>query len=71
MLFGMTGTTPGSDIFYKRKTVSFDRAEDLSQNAGTSANAAVSTVNNNVYVVWQDDQFGNNEILFKRSMTGD
>lgn len=62
-------TTPGYfDILYKR--VSFYQTEDLSNNAGSSFEPAISAFENNVYVVWRDDTSGNAEILYRRSTDG-
>jgi hypothetical protein len=45
----------------------FSMPENLSNNAGASVEPEISTEGNNVYVVWQDDTPGNNEILFAES----
>lgn len=42
----------------------------LTNNSGSSENPTVAASGSNVYVVWQDDTPGNNEVYFKRSTNG-
>ncbi len=42
----------------------------LTNNIGNSINASVSSVGNNVHVVWQENRNGNEEIYYKRSTNG-
>jgi hypothetical protein len=60
-----------NDIFYKGNTIAFYPFVDVTRtNAGTSANPAVATSGNNMYIVWEDDTSGNFEILYRRSTDG-
>ena len=67
-------TTVGNqEIFYKRSTdggANFGDVINLSNNAGNSLLPAVASSGNRVYVVWNDNTSGNNEILYKRSVNG-
>ncbi len=40
---------------------------NLSNDDGNSSNPEIASYKNNVYIVWNDDTLGNNEIFFKRS----
>ena len=42
----------------------------LTNTTGTSANPEIAVSGSNVYVVWQDDQWGNFEIYFRKSKDG-
>ena len=62
--------TPGNfEIFFRasdNKGASFDDAVNISENSGVSTSQDMSRKGNNVYVVWEDDTSGNDEILFKK-----
>ena len=47
--------------------VTFDAAENLSNNSGNSTNPLITAYRNNVYVVWTDDTSGNTDINFRKS----
>ncbi len=68
--------TPGnSDVFIasSQDSGATYAVQNLSNNAGTSLalgdpgneKDAIAAVNNHIYVVWQDDTTGNNEVLFR------
>ncbi len=63
--------TPGSfDIFFAASNnngTSFGTPINLSNNAGESQGQRIATSGNNVYVTWQDDTLGNNDIYFRAS----
>jgi len=65
--------TPGNfDIFFRvstnnGSTFSPSEAKNLSNNAGNSINAQISSVSDAVRIVWQDDTLGDSDILFKAS----
>ena len=42
----------------------------LTNNSGNSINASVSSMDNDIHVVWQDNRNGNEEIYYKRSTDG-
>ena len=42
----------------------------LTQDSGNSINASVSSLDNDVHVIWQDNRNGNDEIYYKRSTDG-
>jgi hypothetical protein len=60
--------TPGNyDVFFSASTnggASFTDAINLSNNAGRSSLPQITTLGNNVYVVWQDNSLGNYEVFF-------
>lgn len=62
--------TPGNfEIFFRasdNKGDSFEDAINLSDNSGISTSQDMSRKGNSVYVVWQDNTSGNDEILFKK-----
>ena len=67
--------TPGNfDIFFARSTdggLTFSEPpENLSENTGSSTEPQISVEGNNVYVVWEDDTPGINDIFFARSTDG-
>jgi hypothetical protein len=67
---GMAGS---SEVLYRRSIdggAVFDPAVNLSNTAGDSSSQAVAASENNVYVVWDDNTTGNNEILYRRSTDG-
>jgi hypothetical protein len=50
---------------------SFDKAKDLSDSSSDSYNQEIAAFENNVYVVWQEqDDEGNNTIVFRASKDG-
>jgi hypothetical protein len=60
------------DILFKvstnnGSTFSPSEAKNLSNNAGDSTNAQISSVSDAVRIVWQDDTLGDSDILFKAS----
>ncbi len=66
---------PAPDIFFRSRTsatflngVFFNPTINLSNDAGTSTNPDVAASGKNVYVVWQDDTPGNNDVFFTRSL---
>jgi hypothetical protein len=63
--------TPGNfDIFFRVSTnngSTFASAKTLSNNAGDSINAQISSVSDAVRIVWQDKTPGNFDIFFKAS----
>jgi len=63
--------TPGNAEIYFRKSTnsgtSWQAAVRLTFNSGDSYNSAIAVRNNNVYVTWQDNTSGNNEIYFRKS----
>ena len=62
---------PGNfDILFRVSTnngSTFASAKNLSNNAGNSTNAQISSVSDAVRIVWQDDTLGDFDILFKAS----
>jgi hypothetical protein len=63
------------EILYRRSTdcgMTFGPTKNLSNNAGFSHFPAIATLENNVYVVWQDQNniSEDNEILFRKSTDG-
>ncbi|MGA7369298.1 MAG: hypothetical protein WBX01_09220 [Nitrososphaeraceae archaeon] len=44
------------------------REQHLSNNVGASYYPRIVTLNNNVYVVWNDDSIGNLEVMYGRSI---
>ena len=66
-------TAGNFEIFLRRSSdngASFGNAVNLSMDARTSSNGAISTSNSDVYVVWRDETSGNPEILFRMSNDG-
>jgi Neuraminidase (sialidase) len=63
--------TPGNaEIFYKQSSnngATWEKTKRLTCTTGHSALPAIAVINNNIYVVWNDDTPGNNEIYFMRS----
>ena len=63
--------SPGNwEIFLKRSTdngATLQPLVQISNNAGASKFPQVTTVGANVYIIWQDNTPGNNEILERRS----
>jgi hypothetical protein len=63
--------TPGNfDIFFRVSTnngSTFASAKNLSNNAGNSINAQISSVSDAVRIVWQDNTLGDSDIFFKAS----
>ncbi len=60
------------EILFKRSTdggATWGVIQRLTNNAGVSQHPSVATSGSNVYIIWQDDSPGNNEIFFKRSTT--
>jgi hypothetical protein len=60
------------DILFKRSTnngSTFDQEINLSNNPGFSEHPQISSVADNVYVIWADDTNGNNnkQVFFKKS----
>ncbi len=63
-------TDTSSEILFRASTndgTSFGATINLSNNAGFSANPQIAAAGGSVYVVWQDDTLGNNEIFFRAS----
>jgi hypothetical protein len=61
------------EIFYKRSMdegTNFGDTVNISNNGGSSAFPDVAASGNNVYVMWSDSSFGNDEILYRRSTDG-
>ncbi|MEM2139824.1 PKD domain-containing protein [Nitrososphaera sp.] len=71
VIVAWTDNTPGNfDIMYARSTDSgatFGSAVNLSSNSGSSDWPWVSFTGSNVYLAWQDDTSGNDEIMFSKS----
>ena len=69
--FTWQDNTPGNfDVFLRRSTNNGGTLQPLvqiSNNAGASENPQVTTVGSNVYIIWQDNSPGNNEIIERRS----
>ncbi|MEM3160917.1 MAG: substrate-binding domain-containing protein [Nitrososphaera sp.] len=62
-------TSPGNEEILLVSTADgsiFTEPVNLSNNAGISECPSIAVSGNNVYVVWEDRTFGNNEILFAR-----
>jgi hypothetical protein len=63
--------TPGNfDILFRVSTnngSTFASTKNLSNNAGDSTNAQISSVSDAVRIVWQDDTLGDSDIFFKAS----
>jgi hypothetical protein len=63
--------TPGNyEVFFTASTTggaSFTDVINLSNNAGVSSLPQISTSQNNVFVVWQDNSLGNYEVFFRSS----
>lgn len=66
-----TDTTPGSqEVFFRRSTSegeSFSSTRNLSNTPGNSVAPALASVGSFVRVIWHDDTFGNDEILYRVS----
>ena len=63
-------TSGNYDIFFAVSTnngVSFGTPINLSNNTGSSVFPKIATSGNNVYVAWQDETPGNNDIFFRAS----
>jgi hypothetical protein len=63
-------STGNNEIYFKgsnNKGSSFRTTKLLSNSSGSSASPQIAAYNNSVYVVWQDNSTGNNEIYFKGS----
>jgi hypothetical protein len=59
------------DIQYRRSTdngATFEDAVNLSNNEGESYYPKIATLNNNVYIVWNDNSNGNFEVLYRKSI---
>ena len=69
--FTWQDNTPGNfDIFLRRSTNNGGTLQPLvqiSNNAGFSQAPQVTTVGANVYIIWQDNSPGNNDIIERRS----
>jgi hypothetical protein len=68
-------STPGDDqVYYKRSTdggTTWGAAKRLAWTSGNSNNPAIAVDgNNHVHVVWDDNQFDNTELCYKRSTDG-
>ena len=72
----VSGDEDDTDVYLKidsDKGLSFDKTIDLSNNpASLSYEPQITTVGENVYVVWEDDEgnSGNTDIFFVRSTDG-
>lgn len=67
------GIGGNNEILYRMSTdggATFGSTINLSNNGGFSWLPKVAVSGNNVYVVWEDDTTGNDEILFRRSVDG-
>jgi hypothetical protein len=63
----------GYDTFFRKssnKGASFASGLDLSANSGDSVNSQVMAYGSNVYVSWEDNASGEDDIMFKRSTNG-
>jgi hypothetical protein len=63
-------TSGNLDIFFRVSTnngATFASAKNLSNNAGDSTNAQISSVSDAVRIVWQDNTLGDSDIFFKAS----
>ncbi len=63
-------TNGNPDIFFRASNdggASFGATINLSSNSGLSLAPRVAAVGNSVYVVWQDDSTGNDEVFFRAS----
>ncbi len=61
------------EIYYKRSTnlgVTWQTDTRLTNNFGDSYNPSIALSGSLVHIVWQDDQHGNCEIYYKRSLDG-
>lgn len=61
------------EIYFKKSTnggVGWPKATRLTQNAGYSEYPSIAVDGQNIYVVWQDDTLGNNEIYYSYSENG-
>jgi hypothetical protein len=71
VFFTWHDNTPGNyDIFLRRSTNNGGTLQPLvqiSNNAGVSLAPQVTTVGANVYIIWQDNTPGNNDIIDRRS----
>jgi len=59
------------EIFFKRSLnngTSWQNFKRLTNTSGASQNSAISVSGANIYVAWQDNTPGNNDIYFKRSL---
>jgi hypothetical protein len=66
-------TLTDRDIFFVRSIdggSTFSIPADLSENDGFSQNPSISTTENIVHVVWEDNTSGTSEILYTRSLDG-
>ena len=63
--------TPGNfDIFFSfsnNNGLTFSQPDNISNNNGLSVNPQIATDKDNIYIVWQDDTPGNNDIFFSFS----
>ena len=63
-------STGNNEIYFKgsnNKGSSFRTTRLLSNSSGSSESPQIAAYNNSVYVVWEDNSTGNNEIYFKGS----
>ena len=63
-------TTGNNDVYFAYSPdngKTFESLRNLSKNNGTSELPQITSQGNNVYVVWQDNTTGNNDVYFKSS----
>ena len=66
-----TGNTGNTSIFFQKSSdggATFSDTINLSNDAGFAVNPQISKFGNSVYIIWQDDTSGPDEILYKRSI---
>jgi hypothetical protein len=66
-----TGNTGNTSIFFQKSSDSgatFSDTINLSKDSGFAVNPQISKFGNSVFIIWQDDTPGPDEILYKRSI---
>lgn len=66
-----TGNTGNTSIFFQKSSdggATFSDSINLSNDTGFAVNPQISNFGNSVYIIWQDDTAGPDEILYKRSI---
>ena len=69
----MSDTQGHSEVYFRRSGdggASWESNQPLTQNPGNNWGPAIAVGGSNIYVVWNDDTSGNDEIYFKRSVDG-
>jgi len=66
-------STGNNEIYFRRSTdhgATWQSTKRITYNAGISEYPRIAAYQNNVYIVWEDDTPGNDEVYFRRSADG-